>query len=245
MEEISISAKTREEKGTRANKRLREQILTPAVVYGKMKPHLILLNKENLHKLVKAHFGENIIFKMNIEEDGKKSKSYPVLIKEVQVNPVTDQVQHIDFLHIDLKEKITVKVPIELKGEPEGVVKENGTLDQHIRELDVECLPTDIPEKIEFKVEQMQIGDAIHVKDVHLSGDAAVVNDPEDIICMVSAHVEEVIEVPEEAAEAEGAAEAEAEEAKPKEGAPEEAKPEKGAAKEEGKGQGSEEEKRG
>ena len=102
MERISICAKIREKLGSRASRILRKSSFTPAVLYGKTRSQAVQLDKENLLKLARVHFGENIIFDMSITKDRKLTEPNPVLIKEVQYDPLTEEVQHIDFLRISL-----------------------------------------------------------------------------------------------------------------------------------------------
>jgi large subunit ribosomal protein L25 len=167
MKEITIEALARKEKGKEASKKIRRNGFIPAVVYGSEMKSLPLLveGKGFLHILHSGEIGENVIINLNIK-DGKEQEK-KVLIRELQKDPVTGKVIHIDFQHISLTKKIKLNVPIHIVGTPAGV-KDGGILQYVLRELEVECLPTEIPEKIEVDVSNLKIGDSIHVSDIPL-----------------------------------------------------------------------------
>jgi large subunit ribosomal protein L25 len=109
-----------------------------------------------------------------------------VIIKEIQHHPIRDQILHVDFQEISLTEKLTVEVPIATKGEAEGVVKEEGVLEHVLWEVKVECLPTDIPEKIELEVTNMKIGDSVLVKDLQVPPGVKILDDAEQTVISVT-----------------------------------------------------------
>jgi large subunit ribosomal protein L25 len=116
--------------------------------------------------------------------DGKV-KDKTVVIKEIQRDPIKDSVLHVDFNEISLTDTLKVNVPVHSKGEPEGVKKDGGILEHIMWEVQVECLPTDIPEKIDVDVSNLKISEAIYVKNLVLSDKIKVLNDPELIIMIV------------------------------------------------------------
>lgn len=150
------------------------------------------------------------------------SKVVPVLIKNVQYNPLTDEVIHADFHKVNLKEKISAKIPVEAIGEPKAVADKIGLLEQPVMEIEVEALPTDLPEKIEVQVENMAaVDEQILVSDLSIPAGVEVLTDASQVVFKIgelitkemeeqmAADEAETTAAVEEAAEAEGANEAE------------------------------------
>ncbi|MDP3790081.1 MAG: 50S ribosomal protein L25, partial [Candidatus Omnitrophota bacterium] len=165
MEKIQLKAEVREEAGKKPTKKIRNEGFVPGVVYKEGKETVSLkINEKELAQLLKAKAGANVLIGLKI--DGDKSKERTVLIKEVQRHPIKTQILHVDFQEISLTDKLTIDVPLVTKGEAEGVVKEEGVMEHVLWEVKVECLPTDIPGKIEVDVTALKIGDSILVKDI-------------------------------------------------------------------------------
>lgn len=194
MDFVELHVNTREEKGKELNKKLRSEGLVPAVVYKKGSETVSLkIDRKNLLKVLHTEAGENVIIKLFI--DGvKKGGERIVVIKELQRNPVKDSLVHIDFNEISLTEALKVKVPLVLKGEAVGVKQEGGVLQQNVWEVEVECLPTNIPEKIEVDVSGLKLGDSLALKDVNPPEGVKILDDLESIIFSVE-HVKEFVEV--------------------------------------------------
>ena len=227
MEQIKLKVSVREERGKQAAKKLRQKGLVPGVVYhrGEESVAIVLPDKE-ISKIVRDAGGENILINLTIDRD-KKSKGRSVIIKEIQHDPVKRNILHVDFNEISLTEKIVVEVEVVAIGEPVGVKQEGGVLDHPLRELKVQCLPTDIPKNIEVDVTGFKLNDSFHVRDLVLSDKLKVLNDPELLLFQVKLPVEEKVEeTPAEAPELEVIREKKEEE--PKAGA-EGAKPKAGA----------------
>jgi len=237
MADLELKAKVREIIGRANVRRLRRSNEIPAVVYGmKKSPVSLTLDEVTLLKSVKSGFHENALVKISIEDKGT-AKVRTVLIKEIQRHSISSKLLHIDFNEIALDEKIKAHVPTEPVGEPKGVKEQGGVLEHILHEVEVECLPADIPEKIEVDVSELMIGDAIHVKTLPLGPKVIVLNDPELTVFAVAAP--KVEEEPEPAAE--GAEGAEGEEG---EGTEPEIVGQKGKKEEEGEeGEGKEAEK--
>ncbi|MBN3038288.1 MAG: 50S ribosomal protein L25 [Candidatus Omnitrophica bacterium] len=213
MEEIKLKAKIREEIGKEAVKKLRVQGHIPAVVYKGKKSQNIKFFAKDFLEAIHTKAGENVIIDLEVEasasgKSGKSKKSRPTIIKEVQYHPVKGDILHVDLNEISLTEAITVKVPIAVKGEPDCVgVKEGGVLEHVIWEVEVECLPTQIPESIVVEVQGLKIGDGIMLKDLKVPVEIKLIGDPEQPVIHVAApHVEEEAEV---SAEGEGVQEPE------------------------------------
>ena len=194
MEEIKLDVQLRKELGSRKIRRVRREHFVPAVLYGSGKDSLpIKVDRKIYERIRRLHHGENIIFHLNVLDGQKKVKDFPALVKEEQHDPVNANVLHIDFNQISLKDKIKVKVPIEAKGEPIGVKRDNGSLDHVMWELEVTCLPTQIPQHIEVEVSHLAIGDNIYVKDLVLPEGVITKHDPESIVFHVVPPMKEVI----------------------------------------------------
>ncbi|MDP3804287.1 MAG: 50S ribosomal protein L25, partial [Candidatus Omnitrophota bacterium] len=156
------------------------------------------INEKELAQLLKAKAGANVLIGLKI--DGDKSKERTVLIKEVQRHPIKTQILHVDFQEISLTDKLTIDVPLVTKGEAEGVVKEEGVLEHVLWEIKVECLPADIPSKIEVDVTSLKIGDSILVKDIKVPAGVKILNAADQTV--VTVKMPYVEKPAEEAAEA-------------------------------------------
>ncbi len=193
MEEIILEIQPREEIGKSKVKDLREKGFIPAVVYaaGK-KSQPIKVSHRQLWQLIHQHRLESIVINLKIPDD-KKQKGRACLIKEIQYDPVKGDIVHVDFNEISLTKVIKVNVPVVAKGESIGVKQEGGSLEQILWEIEVECLPTDIPKDIEVDVGLLKLGDAIHIKDITFSSNIKILNVPEAIIFSVTAPLKEEV----------------------------------------------------
>jgi len=225
MEEIFLEAELREGKGRARAKDLRDSGYLPSVVYSHGKDALsIKFSKSALLKLVHQHRLESSIINIKIKDE-KKAKARPCLIKEIQYDPVHEDIIHVDFNEISLTEAIKVNVPVETKGESVGVKQEGGSLEHLLWEIEVECLPTNIPKNIEVDITALKLGEAIHIKDIVFPSGVKPLNDPAAIVLHVAAPMKE--EAPAEAIEGEAKQEPEVIKEKkevPTEGAAEEGK---------------------
>jgi large subunit ribosomal protein L25 len=225
MDFVELKANLRKEKGKEQNKRLRNSGMVPGVVYRKGEETLSLkIDSKNLSKVLHTEAGENVIIKLFVEGD-KKKKERIVVIKEIQRNPVKDALVHLDLNEISLTETLKVKVPIVSKGEAVGVKQEGGVLQHVMWEVEVECLPTNIPDKIEVDITNLKIGGTLSIKDMLPSEGVKILADPESIVFSVE-HVKVVEEVVATPAEGEALEPELIREKKEKEEAEEEAKPE-------------------
>lgn len=240
MEKIQLNAEIREEAGKKSTKKVRRDGFVPAIVYKEGQETVNLkINEREILKALKTKAGANVLVNLKIAAGAKdKGKDRTVLIKEIQHHPIKDQILHVDFQEISLTEKMTFDVPLATKGEAEGVVKDGGVLEHILWELKVECLPTDIPAKIEVDVTALKIGDAILVKDIVPPAGVKILNVPEQTAITVKMpHVEapkeeaveevtepELIREKKEKEEAEGEEEASAGEEKKEEKKKEEKK---------------------
>ena len=163
MQQILLNAKMRDETGKGISGRLRRQGIIPAVVYGRKENPLPLeVVEKELEKATGMAGGQNTIINLNLDKDKGEILA---LVKEIQHHPVTGRLLHADFYRISLQDEITVSVPIVVTGESVGV-KEGGILEHILWEVEIECLPTKIPERIEVDIASLGIGDTVHVRDL-------------------------------------------------------------------------------
>jgi large subunit ribosomal protein L25 len=218
--ETKVVAATRTVKGKSEVRRMRADGRLPAIVYGgENDPRCIEVNQHDFELLLQHHRSESMI--LDLEVDGKKS--FKVLLKDVQHDPVSGDVQHIDFVEVSMTKVMRVNVPTKLVGEPVGVSQAGGILEHLLREVTVECLPTDLMEEIEIDVAALEIGDIIQVGDLQVGDKIKITTDAGIAVASVAApRLEEtpVVEEGEEGAEvAEGEAGAEGEAPAAEEGA--------------------------
>jgi large subunit ribosomal protein L25 len=231
MDTKSLKAETRKIVGRKV-KKLREVGLLPANVFGKKVKSLAVQVDEQEFLKVYSEAGETGIVELAI---GKEKR--PVLIYNLQLDPVTDKPLHADFYQVNLKEKVTATVPVETAGESPAEKQGLGTAVQYLDEVEVEALPTDLPEKFEIDLTSLvEVDQAIFVKDIKVDKDKIKIEaDPEEVVVKVEALREEEEIVPpvveEEVVEGEEAALAEGEE-KGEEGKKEEPKEQKEEKKE-------------
>jgi len=206
MEKVILKADVREGAGKRIAKDLRKKDIVPAVVYkgGKDATNL-QLSKDDLKSVLHTKAGVNVIIALVIA-GAAKGKEKTVVIKEIQRDPIKSEILHVDFNEISLTEALKVNVPLASHGEPVGVKKDGGILEHIMWELQIECLPTAIPEKVEVDVANLNIGDAVFVKNIIVPPGVKVLNDPELIAMIVKPPK---VEAPKEEVPAEAAAEPE------------------------------------
>ena len=176
-------------------RKLRQQGFTPAVVYGQKTDAVSLsVNTLEFRKSVRGAAGGNAIINLALEGSGQGGTKV-VMIQDMQLEPVTHNVLHVDFQEINLKEEVEVAIPIELVGKAAGFA-EGGILQQIERELEIRCLPLNIPDKIEIDISELMIGDSIHVSDIAASADFEIISAADKTVAAVAAPAaeEEVVE---------------------------------------------------
>lgn len=204
MEQINLKAYKRDQIGKEFAKKMRNEGFIPAVVYKGKDSVSLKLIKVELLKLLRGAKSGNIIINLNIFDEidskSKTAKSKPdsrtVIIKEIQQEPVKGEVLHVDFNQISLTELLKVKVGIESKGESKGVKQDGGILEHIMWEIEVECLPTQIPEKIGVDVTDLAIGDSIYVKDLKVPEGVKILVDPQLIVLSVKPPAAEEVVAP-------------------------------------------------
>ena len=196
MAEIVLNAEGRTERGKNAARRLRVKGLIPAVVYGgKDEAVSVAVDPKVLQRVLRSETGRNTILKLDIGGQGQTS----AILKQWQVDPVKENFLHADFYRIAMDVALRVKVPVAVKGESRGVKVDGGILELIMRAIEVECLPGDIPERIEVDVTDLGINDALRISDVPVHAKIKIMEDADQVVV-------HVISVKEEAAPAAGAA---------------------------------------
>ena len=166
MQELLVEALQRKEQGKNASRRLRAEGRIPAVVYGAATPpQALAVNPNDILQILHSEAGHNTIFRLNYGEHSEN-----VLIKDLQLDPVTGSMLHADFLTVAMDQKMTFSVPIEPRGTAEGV-KAGGILDISLREVEVQCLPSRVPDTLPIDVTELKIGDTIRVEDLQFKTD--------------------------------------------------------------------------
>ncbi|HWP91657.1 MAG TPA: 50S ribosomal protein L25/general stress protein Ctc [Thermodesulfobacteriota bacterium] len=213
MAQSTLVVKKREGVGKSAARKVRKEGAVPAIVYGReTEPIPIVVNLTEFKKALSTEAGENTLLELHIKDDGEEITKL-ALLRDIQFDYLTSRPLHFDFQEVLMKEKLTVKVPVRIMGKAEGV-KSGGILEEILREIEIECLPADIPNYIEVDVSNLGIGDSIHIGDLTISENVTVLHEPDEtIVTILSPTVEEVVApAPTEEAAAQAGAEAEAKE---------------------------------
>ena len=186
--------------GKSGSRKVRRDGLVPAVVYGKgMESFNLRVDPKALQQAIATEAGWNTL--ITLKGDGPFDGKV-VILKEMQLDPIKRGAMHVDFLAINLKDKITVMVPVHALGKSRGE-KEGGTLQLIRHELEVLCLPTDIPTAIEVDVTEMNVGDVVHIEDITLPAGVEIPHDVNFTVLTVMGRKAEEVEEVEEGEEAE------------------------------------------
>ena len=193
---LSASPRVTTGKGPARQARFRGQV--PAVLYGRGRPtQALAVESQALEKALAGIEPESTIIELAV--DGKKTQA---LIREIQRHPIRPDIIHVDFYEIHAQQKVTLKVPVHLVGAPDGVRNAGGVLDQVTREVEIEVLPVDIPDRVELDVTALKIGDSLHVRDLAIPNATILTQDDLTIATVVPPRAEEVATpTPEAAAE--------------------------------------------
>ncbi|MDV5120802.1 MAG: 50S ribosomal protein L25 [Candidatus Scalindua sp.] len=194
METQQLQVKIKNDTGTLKARKNRKSGLIPAILYGhKQESMMFLLNEKEFSTAL------NTEAKMvNLKWNGSEEIA---LIKDVQFDTFGKKILHVDFVRIALTEKVTTHIPVVLYGTSQGV-KEGGILDHALKEIEIECLPTEIPKNIRINISELAIGNTIHINDLELPANAKVLGNPDAIVVSVHFAAEEK-ETPEEEASSE------------------------------------------
>lgn len=178
---VQLNGTLRHDKGKGAARKIRAAEHIPGIVYGKgREPQMVTLEAREFLRMVSGHSTSNLIVDLQVEGE----TVVKTLIREVQVDPVSGQVLHVDLNEISLTDRIEVEIPIELEGVPSGVKNAGGILQHPIRTLSIKCLPQDMPDSVRIDVSELEIGDAIKVESINLEN-VEILVDPETTVASV------------------------------------------------------------
>ena len=202
MSEMTLEVTRREKSGSGVAKKLRREGRIPAIVYGGDRdPVSISVGNKELSDLVrKGDHGIRSVFLLKLADSDQKRHA---MIRDIQADPITRLPIHIDFVRVNMDEKVHVTVPIHIQGTPKGVKQSGGILDFQLREVEVECLPGDIPDEFVLDVSELDINDVLRVSDLSMPKGAELYDEDEErVVVTVSPKAVEEVEEPEEGLEA-------------------------------------------
>jgi large subunit ribosomal protein L25 len=195
--EITVAAEPRETRGKNEARRLRVKGFAPAVLYGSDSPAVaVSISPKDINKILHSNTGHNTIFNLSV----RGGEDTPVMIVDWQSDPVKENLLHVDLKRIDLTKRIAVKVRVHVAGEPKGVKLQGGLLEVITREVEIECLPDEIPESYTVDVTELMIGQNLRASEIPLGGSVKLVSPPEQVVAHVVTLKAEVVETPAEGA---------------------------------------------
>ena len=190
MSEITVNAETRNDFGKNASRRLRHKGMVPAVVYGGEGGNIsVTVDPKALQTVLRSEAGRNAILKLEIAGQGATN----AILKSWQVDPVKENFLHADFFRIAMDIAIRVTIPLAVRGEARGVKTDGGILELVLRQIEVECLPGDIPERIEVDVSELGMNQAIRVSELPVTAKVKVLQNPDQVVIHVVSVKEEVV----------------------------------------------------
>ncbi len=185
MSEVTIQVEPREGTGKGQSRKLRQAGWIPAVVYGAGKdPVSIKVERATFLQLLRDAGGENAVFLLELAGTGKKRHT---MIREIDADPITRVVQHVDFQRVIMDQVVRITVPVEVEGVAEGVKTHGGVLDFVTREVGIECLPSAIPQSLSVDVTEMEIGDHLELGDLTLPDGVVLTDEPDKVVVSVAA----------------------------------------------------------
>jgi large subunit ribosomal protein L25 len=204
--DLTIAAETRDSRGKNEARRLRAKGSMPAVIYGGPDgPAPVAVDPKELGKILNSKTGHNTIFNVSIAG----GETTPVMIVDWQFDPMKDALLHVDLKRIDLNQRITVKVPVVTQGDPKGVKIQGGIHEVVTREIEIECLPNDIPEQFTVNVSELMIGQSIRASEIPIAESMKLISPADSVISHVVSLRAEETTTPETGGEAPAAAEPE------------------------------------
>ena len=196
--DITIVAEPRSSRGKNEARRLRAVGSAPAVLYGAGGDSVaVAINPKEINKILNSTTGHNTIFNLSVTG----GENTPVMVLDWQLDPVKETLLHLDLGRIDLTKRITVRVPVHTVGDPKGVKLQGGLHEIITREIEIECLPDDIPEHFSVDVTELSIGQSVRASDVVLTGSMKLLSPSDAVIShIVTIRAEEVAAVTTEGA---------------------------------------------
>ena len=204
--DITVEAQTRDSRGKNEARRLRASGAAPGVLYGPGGDAVpVAVNPKEVGRILHSKSGHNTIFNLAV----KGGETTPVMIIDWQNDPIKDNLLHVDLKRIDLAKKLQVKVPVHTTGEPKGVKLQGGLHELITREVEIECLPDDIPEHFTLDVSELMIGQSVRASDITMTGSMKLLSPADSVVSHVVALKAEEVAAPAEGAAPAAAAEPE------------------------------------
>ena len=192
MQELTI--KPREGTGKGPARRLRRAGVVPAILYGGATPQTIAVDPKAILRMMHGHQGTTLRLSLKFEDGGGGARM--AVLREMQFDPVSDHILHVDFQEVSANKAITVRVAVRPVGEAVGVRETKGILNLVLHELDVSCLPTAIPDRIDADVSGLAIGDVLTIADLRPPEGVRILNDPGQAVATVSPPMAEEVVAP-------------------------------------------------
>ncbi len=186
MEKFVLNVLEREKKGKGAARQLRREGFIPCIIYKSGQSAPIQIASKEILPFMNIAIREKLFVTLKFNEGEKQA-----ILQDYQVDPITGKLLHVDFMEVSATEKIRVTVPVVLMGEPIGVRQDKGVLQHGISEIEIEAIPEKIPGHIEVDVSQLEVGDAIHVRDIKFEEGIKVLSEPDEVIATVTVEAEE------------------------------------------------------
>jgi len=193
MQTQELTIKRREGTGKQVAKRLRRSGVVPAVLYGGAKLETVAVDPRAVLRIIHGHEGSTQLLTLKFEGD---AGSRMAIIRDLQFDPVSENLLHVDLQEVTADRAITVRVAVHPVGEAAGVKEQKGILNVVLHEIEVSCLPTQIPERIDADVSALMIGDVLTVAELRVPEGVRVVNDPGQAVVAVAAPMAEEVVAP-------------------------------------------------
>jgi len=179
-----LDVTVREGRGRSYRNRLRGEGKIPAVVYGRAVGSLpVEVEARAVQRLIERH-GAGGLVELSLKAGGR-AKKYHAIIKDIQYHPIKRHLQHVDFQQISLKEEVTTHVPLRLVGEAQGA-KKGGLVEQHLRQIEISCLPTRIPEAVDVDISGLDLGESLYVRDLEIPAGVRLLTDEETSVVSIT-----------------------------------------------------------
>ncbi len=194
MKTVEMNVAVRHKTGKEVARKLRNQGLIPAIIYGPgTEPVPLAVKANELKKILYRYRGEQVLFNLTLEDNGSTTQKL-ALVKELQYHPITDEIIHVDFYEVSMEREVEVEVPIVIVGKAKGV-EAGGHLQQLLHTMTVACLPGAIPDKIEVDVSELEMGDVLHVRDLSPPEGVRYLDNPDEpVVTILAPEAEEVAE---------------------------------------------------
>jgi large subunit ribosomal protein L25 len=196
MERITLNAEKREETGKGAARSLRRQDMIPAILYRGGGSVPIKVSKKEIVNFINTTAGEQVMVTLQFKDGENKL----ALMKDFQVDPTKRELLHADFFEVSLTEKVRVNMHVTTTGEPIGVKRDGGLLQNVLREIEIECLPDKMPGHVKIDISGLEIGQSLRVSELNLGEDIKILTDPDEVIANIIAPLVEEVAPVEEAA---------------------------------------------